>query len=238
MKVKINCENKNCKKEFLKKKSSKQRFCSHFCASQGEYNSFYKRTHTKETRKLLGRDMSGDKNPMFGKGYLLLGENNGFYKKKHTEQSLSKMSLSQKGKKRKPLLIETKEKMSKSRLLYLNKLVNNNRFKDTKPELIFESYLKELNIKYRKQELFGFYSFDFYLIDLDIYVEVDGDYWHSNPKIYNYDILSKRQILIVNKDKKKNNFMKIKNKILLRFWENEILNNKEFIINKFKKLVA
>ncbi len=108
---------------------------------------------------------------------------------------------------------------------------------DTKPELIFESYLKELNINYRKQEIFAFYAIDFYLYDIDIYVEIDGDYWHANPKFYSVDELNKNQLNHAKCDKSKNTFMKNRNKILLRFWEDDVINNKEYIIDELKLII-
>lgn len=48
---------------------------------EGKNNPFYNKTHSKETRKLLGRDVSGKKNPMYGKGELLKGKNNGMFGK-------------------------------------------------------------------------------------------------------------------------------------------------------------
>ncbi|GJQ43724.1 MAG: hypothetical protein JETCAE03_32220 [Ignavibacteriaceae bacterium] len=44
-------------------------------AIRGEKNGFYGKHHTNT--KKLGRDVSGKKNPMFGKGYLIKGERNG-----------------------------------------------------------------------------------------------------------------------------------------------------------------
>jgi len=46
----------------------------------GNKNHFYGRKHTNEARQKMGRDVSGDKNPMFGKGHLLKGEKNGSWK--------------------------------------------------------------------------------------------------------------------------------------------------------------
>lgn len=45
------------------------------------------------------------------------------------------------------------------------------------------------------------------------------------------------QVKRENHDKKKNKFMIKRKKILLRFWEDDIYNNKEFIINKLNKLI-
>lgn len=49
---------------------------------------------------------------------------------------------------------------------------------DTKPELEFESFLINNNIEYLKQFPTEYGSIDFYLVDDDMYVEIDGEYWH------------------------------------------------------------
>lgn len=51
--------------------------------------------------------------------------------------------------------------------------------KDSSIELIFESILIDLGIKYEKQYRVGFYLFDFFLIKHNTLVECQGDYWHS-----------------------------------------------------------
>lgn len=56
--------------------------------------------------------------------------------------------------------------------------------KKTKPHIKMGIILDELNIKYEEEKISGYYAFDYYLLDFNIYIEVDGDYWHSNPKFY------------------------------------------------------
>jgi very-short-patch-repair endonuclease len=137
------------------------------------------------------------------------GINNGFYGKKHnkkTKDNLRKKSLEK-------LKIKSESSI----------------------ELIFESYLKELNINYKKQEILGFWSFDFYLPDHDIYIECDGDYWHANPLFYSNKNKTYSQKKNIANDKRKNKFMI--NYKLLRFWENDIINNKKYIIKTIKKFI-
>lgn len=131
----------------------------------------------------------------------------------------------------------TKMQKKKSIIKRLETLKKNNKLFpncDTKCELIFESYLKELNINYRKQEIISIWTFDFYLPDFDIYIEVDGDYWHANPKFFTK--LNNGQKRRIARDKSKNSFMKNKSKKLIRFWENEVLDKKQYIINKLQSI--
>jgi len=53
---------------------------------------------------------------------------------------------------------------------------------DTKPELAVEVTLDSIGVRFIKQQTFGPYTFDFYLPDHKILLEVQGEYWHSLPK--------------------------------------------------------
>ena len=55
-------------------------------------------------------------------------------------------------------------------------------FRDTKPELAVKSVLESNNLNFIQQFGVGPYSFDFCLPDQNILIEVQGEYWHSQPK--------------------------------------------------------
>ena len=52
---------------------------------------------------------------------------------------------------------------------------------NTKPELAVRGELDQLGIKHKAQYKFGPYTFDFYLPEFSILLEVQGEYWHSLP---------------------------------------------------------
>lgn len=65
---------------------------------------------------------------------------------------------------------------------------------DTKPEKMFQLFLEDNNINYTKQHKIitdnGTWTYDFFLPDMNILVEIDGEYWHSKSKeIINRDII-------------------------------------------------
>jgi len=104
----------------------------------------------------------------------------------------------------------------------------------TSIEKIFEDFLLKNHILYEKQYRIyfkneqgklKFRSYDFLLKEKNILIEIDGDYWHGNP------IFFKKLNETQNNNKKndffKNELAKIKNMILIRFWETQI-NNNEF----------
>lgn len=139
------------------------------------------------------------------------GSGNGFYNKKHSDETVG--------------IIRQKT---------INQFKDGRTCKsDTSIEMLFEKYLIELQLKYEKQKQFGFFVFDFYLTDFDIYIECDGDYWHVNPKYFG-EPLGKAQIKNLLNDRRKNTFTYNRGKLLLRFWEDDILNNKTQVINQLK----
>ncbi len=83
-----------------------------------------------------------------------------------------------------------------------------------------------------------FKTYDFYLIDFNLLIEADGDYWHVNPIKYNEsDILTETQQINVENDKFKNKLAKDKSYNLVRFWESDIKkkNFKYVLFNKIKE---
>ena len=60
-------------------------------------------------------------------------------------------------------------------------------------ELIVKKYLDEHKIKYEFQyNLDNLFYPDFYFPQFNMIIEVQGDYWHGNPKIYKDEQLDKR----------------------------------------------
>lgn len=97
----------------------------------------------------------------------------------------------------------------------------------TKPEIIVKDILDKNNIKYKRNfklfydvENLRYKIYDFLLKDKDILIEVDGDYWHSNPNFFN--IQNETQIKNALNDEFKNKIAIQFNFKLFRFWENEI----------------
>lgn len=107
----------------------------------------------------------------------------------------------------------------------------------TKPHIEFCSILDELHIKYEEEKTLSYWNFDVYLIDYNIYIEIDGDYWHSNPKIYPNGPKTKSQKINYTRDISKNKYCQKNNIELYRFWESDILSSRENIICILKKLL-
>lgn len=144
-----------------------------------------------------------------------------------TDETKKKMSDAKKGKpspqKGKKISEYRKMKCREHTL----KMIKEGKFKhnETLPVKLFKELLIKLNIEFEQEKILAFWSFDFYLPKYNIYVEIDGDYWHSNPKFYPNGPISKTQIKNSSRHKAKTSFCQNKNINLIRFWENDIKNN-------------
>lgn len=104
---------------------------------------------------------------------------------------------------------------------------------DTKPQKIVDALLNDMNIKYEREYDITYYSVDNYLSSYNLMIEVNGDYWHSNPNKFK-DSLTEQQYRRISKDKAKHTY--IKNNLgieVLYLWENDIYRNIELC----KKLI-
>jgi very-short-patch-repair endonuclease len=195
--------------------------------------------HSETTKEKIKNKLKGNKNTL-GKHWKLSDQtkrkqsiakkgkkrigyipwNIGIPRSEETKQKIRNKKL---GKKRKPFSIEHIQKMKEKALQRIQNYPGP--YKDTKPELKMKEILTELNIPFEHQFRLGNYLYDFHLLNTNILIEVDRDYWHSNPK--KYSKLSKQQKDKQQRDNKHNEIAKINGFILLRFWESDILKNEE-----------
>lgn len=110
--------------------------------------------------------------------------------------------------------------------------------KETSPEKFVRNFLETLNINFRKEVYIANnrWRVDF-LIENDKIIEVNGDFWHANPKIYSVDKLTTIQKNNVLRDIEKFNWINQNNYKLLIIWEQDIKFNTEDIKNKIEKYV-
>jgi len=71
--------------------------------------------------------------------------------------------------------------------------------------------------------------------NFDIIIECDGDYWHTNPKIYDYKKLDSRQRKNLQRDKFKNKYLRKKGWKVFRFFESDINGSAEKCVNGIAK---
>jgi very-short-patch-repair endonuclease len=129
---------------------------------------------------------------------------------------------------------ETKLVLREKALLQLK----NGGFPQTKtiPHVLFAGILTELGLVFEEEVKRGCFCFDFHVVRQNVYVEVDGDYWHSNPKFYPNGPITKSQKINWFRDLKKNDFAKREGLFVLRFWEYDIINNKQMAVDALEKI--
>jgi endogenous inhibitor of DNA gyrase (YacG/DUF329 family) len=99
--------------------------------------------------------------------------------------------------------------------------------KITKIEKIVENILINKKIDFIKQyrvyyneKKHKYKIFDFFVLEKNILIEVDGDYWHGNPRFFKTP--NEMQKNAIKNDIFKNKLARKKKYKLLRYWENEI----------------
>lgn len=105
-------------------------------------------------------------------------------------------------------------------------------------EKFAKEFLDKLGIKYIyqfKAESIGRF-YDFYLPEVNLIIEVDGDYWHSYNKLYeNMNPTQKHNLRV---DKQKDEWALAHGIPILRIWEHDINNNPSDVIKLLKYKVG
>ncbi len=105
--------------------------------------------------------------------------------------------------------------------------IGKKKYKPSKLEKTFTNILDLLEIKYETsyyvKDIKAFY--DVYIPQHNILIEVDGDFWHTNPLKYPDGPVNKCQFKNAIRDEEKSQWALDNGYTLLRFWENDINNN-------------
>lgn len=150
--------------------------------------------------------------------------------KPKSEESKRKLSITQK--KRYEDNPQLKENSSNKRILWLKSKQSN---KKTKLEIKFEMMLNLIGVEFEFQYEFKKRLFDFKIKDKDILIEVDGDFYHSNPNTKHSEMLYESQKMTKKNDLFKDELCQNHGMKLLRYWEKDINERPEWIISELKK---
>jgi very-short-patch-repair endonuclease len=127
----------------------------------------------------------------------------------------------------------TKSKMSDSAV---GRVISTDKQHSSRLELTFISILEDLGIEYARfyyaKPIKAFY--DVYIPQFNTLIEVDGDFWHCNPKIYPEAIYESQKKNLL-RDHEKNTWAVDNGYSIIRFWEYDINHNKEHVIEILKK---
>ena len=213
-----------CGDIFHVSKKSKQRFCSIKC--QGKWQS----TQTGKNNPRYNRiECACDK---CGKIIYLLPSNYNRFKYHFCSDECRKEWNEN-------IYSKTDACREMHRKIAVEILKNSHAITQTKPQVIINNLLDELNIEYENEGNFTYYSVDNYLFNNDLIIEVMGDFWHSNPLKYDtYDKLGDIQRRRISKDKAKHSYILNQYGIeILYLWENDIYNNLELCKNLILKYI-
>ena len=89
-------------------------------------------------------------------------------------------------------------------------------------ELKGSELVSKLNIEFEEQYPIGQYIADVYILDSELVIEWDGDYWHSLKRNKERDI-------------RKDKYLKRKGLRVLRFWEHEVYDSPEYVTSIIQK---
>lgn len=107
---------------------------------------------------------------------------------------------------------------------YVPQLFNDR--KETIPESMVRRWLESNNIEYIQEYRISNYYVDFYIPHYNMIIEVYGDYWHVNPKIYGYEEgkrdLHDNQIGKWEYDKLRIDYLKSENYNVHTIWESDV----------------
>jgi len=107
----------------------------------------------------------------------------------------------------------------------------------------FPNYIKEIlqieddeNSTIKFQYPIQRYVCDFVDIENKIVFRINGDFWHANPILYDYENLTKIQKHNIRQDKNSRIFLEKRKWKVCDIWESEIYWNKELVIEKIRAM--
>lgn len=178
--------------------------------------------------KAAGRKgMAGEKNPMYGR----IAHNKGVPQSEDVKMATSNLMkvnwsiLSQ---------IEKDKRLTQLTNARIKCTEVSN--KDTKPEQICETYIVQQQWRYSKKTQIDYYNCDFVIND-NLVVEVQGDYWHGNPRKYSPEKLSTTQKNNIRRDKSKLTYLTNKGYTVLYLWEYDIIHNIDECVKQLNNFV-
>jgi very-short-patch-repair endonuclease/transposase len=109
---------------------------------------------------------------------------------------------------------------------------------ETYIEKIIRQTLEKLKIPFIAQHPMGYFVVDFYIPDHRLVIEVNGDYWHWNPVVYESQTPPQKIKKNIRRDKAKIGYLSNRNYKILHLWEKDINTRLDWCIEEIKKSVG
>ena len=242
----LECECVSCRKFFDIKLNhhllTRERYECYSCQRAGERNNFYGKSHTDISKQKMSESTNHKKenNPYYGKSHTkkvkeklskwmtgrFVGKDNHFYGRTHSDESRQKMSEWQSAN----INIENRRNAG------LKSIEVQANGRKTKPEKITEQKLVDMGFDFKYNKIIkNVGQFDF-IINNNILLEVNGDYWHANPKFYGEGKreISERQNFKIKRDIEKKAAAEQIGYRVFYIWEDDIKNENYKIIEEIK----
>lgn len=117
---------------------------------------------------------------------------------------------------------------------YIEKQAEKMSKKMTWPEREFKKLMKELKVTIVPQKIVMGKIFDFYIPSKNILIEIDGDYWHGNPELFEEQNGMQRRA--AKNDAYKDVIAKGLGYEIERIWESDLKKNYNKVKEKMKQL--
>lgn len=136
------------------------------------------------------------------------------------------------------VLVKTDKFLDVSRQTMLSNLSEGKiKMTETVPHTKITEVLVALGIPYLNEKIVSDYSFDIYLPKHDLYIEINGGYWHCDNRLYS-EIKHSHQVERIIQDKRKRTYMLNNlNKNILYLWEHDINKNLDVCVNLIEKFI-
>ncbi len=202
------------------------------CLKVGPNNPFYGKHHSPEFKlkhsQFMKNRFTGEKNHFYGKKHSLetraliakksarYGDKNGFYGKKHSAEY----------KQRKSIYMKTVDKRPREYYVQMGIKSSSMPYRKTGIEKQVESFFITNNILYKYNFIIPTVGqFDFKVENF--LVEVNGTYWHADPRVYGKDgcPLTERQKYKLKRDAEKKYAAEKLGFVVVYIWEEDIKRN-------------
>lgn len=177
----------------------------------------------------------GEGNPMFGKTAWNAGlsaETNEILRKvaegrlglKMEESSKEKMrqARARSAKKARHVTPHSEESKQLMRARTAKRISEGRLARKSEPQRMVEEMLANLGVQFSSEYFLDFFSIDIAIPERKIAIEVDGDYFHSNPRLYPEIPQYGAQLRNFNQDQKKNQYLASQGWTLIRYWESDV----------------
>jgi len=188
-------------------------------AFSGENNPFYGKTHKKSTLKIIK-------------------EKTAIWREGLNEQEKEKISIALSNSQKKIYQDNPKKYIESKRKAGLISCKSRIRYQMNEIEKIVNNELKNRGLLFKYSVILGFKQFDFGNKKHRILIEVQGDYWHANPKVYKNNQLNEMQKNNIIKDKEKNEFASKHNMKLFYIWEQDIRQGNFKVLDQIKEIIC